>query len=229
MSITLVSGSNGTQDFATLASSWDVTGPIPNGLTDGDYMIISLLSSSLATETPPAGWELLAVAAEGTTDAELIVYGRTYVTGDTSPWTVTFNTTENGNAAWAAFRGVHTTSPIEDTTTSQENPSATAISTPSRTITHPGACVVGIVACDPDVAASTFVWDSPATEIWDVSGSSQRFQSAAYAIKASAGSISLSGTISPNAENTVSTLIALRPAAAAAATGAVNVTTLGVG
>lgn len=210
MAISVVSGSAGSEPWGTLANSWAVTGP--TGLAEGDLLVISLLSSSLANETAPAGFTaLIAGQAESTSDAELIVYYKFAGPSEAGPYTFTFDNTENGNAAWIAFRGVDQTTPLDVAVSNRANAASTSISTPTITTVTNGAMVLGIVACDPDNGSGpTFTWSS-GTEDWDESGSTLRFQSGAHLLKTTAGSTSLSGTLSQS-EASVSAIMAFRPA-----------------
>lgn len=211
MPISFIAGSAGSEVFAT-NPTWSIDGPA--GLVVGDLILLGVETSAAhAITTPPSGFTEIGTQAEAANDGQLRLYYKLAGVAEAGPYSITFTATQAGGGFWAAWRGVHQTTPIDVASILAAVAAGTTQTLGPITTVTTGAMIVGVVSCDPAAGTNTYAWDAPATERLDTtfSAATTCYATLADFLKGVAGAQSLSGTISAS-EATTTAIIALRPA-----------------
>lgn len=140
MAITFIAATN-----TTYASRTNTTVNAPTGLTNGDYVLVCILTGggTPPDAVAPSGWTQLTStsAVSGGFTVKMKVYGKVASSEPTS-WTWTHNASSSQGFA-LAYRGVNTTTPMDVTPTTSNTTASTTTWTGVTTITN-GAMIVAM-------------------------------------------------------------------------------------
>ena len=186
--------------------------PTPAGVVTGDVLLASVAARGGPAITPPAGWTLVRLDANGSTLRQAVYV---HMAGGAEPATYTFTlaSAQSATGGISAYTGVDTTTPI-DAHGGQVAPTSTSISAPSITTSGPDRMLVGFFA----TAVLTSV-TPPAgqTERFDQAvPSTNQFKITAAAADRAQAATGASGPRTATSANTgvnVGALVALRPGA----------------
>ncbi|HEY3567277.1 MAG TPA: DUF6531 domain-containing protein [Thermoanaerobaculia bacterium] len=191
------------------STSSSLTLTLPTGTAAGDQVLLAATLPNGKSVTTPTGYTVVGTYTSGTsnTAAKLVLYRRTVVAGDTSV-TVAFQGKIAKTAALAVYRGVHTASPI-DVTSSGSTAAGTSVTVASLSSTAVRERLVMIAGA----SGTAGTWTLPATMTARVqkTGGTTDAAIADQALTTAGATAQQTATHSTSTQ-LVGVLIALRPA-----------------
>lgn len=191
------------------STSGSLTLALPTGTAAGDQVLLAATLAYGKSVTTPTGYTVVGTYTSGTsnTAAKVVLYRRTVVAGDSSV-TVSFTGKIAKTVALAVYRGVHTTNPI-DVTSSGSTATGTSVTVASLAATAIRDRLVMITGASGTAGTWTMPADMTA-RVQRTGGTTDAFI-ADQALTAVGASGARTATHSTNTQ-LVGVLVALRPA-----------------
>jgi hypothetical protein len=207
----------------------------PAGSADGDILLNFIVTDSNhnSTGTPPSGWTKIGEQDSGT-DTTMSVFWKRRSGAESVSWDNLFDASETGRSLTIGFRGAFASGDPQDVAAVFGTESGTAWDTGAIIPVTNGCLLIAAFGTDPGSDPYTFVWDAGIDERIDsdTTPTGQNGLSSYLTIgtkeQVTAAEVTLGGDSSAT-DTPASVIIALKPAAEAAASTSGRLTLLGVG
>ena len=193
------------------ATSTSLLLPSPAGAGAGDVLLASVSVRGAPVVSPPAGWTLVRMVANGTILRQA-VYVRVAGASEPASYVWTFSAAKAAAGGIAAFAGVDVANPV-DASAGQANSTVAAVTAPSVTTTVANTMLVGLYGFAPLAGLAPPAGMSEHWEVGSAAGTAYPVVSAGVsALQAAVGATGVRVATASKSVNSVGLLVALRPA-----------------